>query len=112
MTIKELKPGYLVQLKNGDISMVVMTVNGLVLADEPQGSLNSYMTLDNYKPDMTHEQDKLTIVKVYGYSKFACRSFVFDFMYRDLLWERKPEKKQYTYAQLREILGEEFEVIG
>lgn len=28
-----------------------------------------------------------------------------------LLWERK-EKKRYTYAQLREILGEEFEVVG
>ena len=27
------------------------------------------------------------------------------------LWKRS-EKKKYTYAQLREILGEEFEVVG
>ena len=29
---------------------------------------------------------------------------------REVLWERS-EKKKYTYAQLKEILGEEFEIV-
>ena len=34
-----------------------------------------------------------------------------DYCEQHLIWERK-EKKRYTYAQLKEILGEEFEVVG
>ncbi len=112
MTKSELKPGYLVQLKNGDVSMVMASENGIFLIDKPVGILSSYSTLDHYRNDMSHELDHLTIMKVYGCSKYYHQALGFCTENRKLLWERKPEKKQYTYAQLREILGEEFEVVG
>ena len=111
MTINDLKPGYLVQLKNGEMYMVAFESNRLVLVNEPCNGKSQWLSLCYFNADMTHGGD-FTIMKVFGYSKYAHKAISFEHKYRDLLWERKPEKKQYTYAQLREILGEEFEVIG
>jgi hypothetical protein len=55
--------------------------------------------------------ENLDIMEVYGCSNHKNSVFKFDEQDRELLWKRN-EKKKYTYAQLREILGEEFEVVG
>ena len=117
MTINELKHGYLVEQKNGCLCMVMQTEKELVLACTPHNGMstnyvcNTWLSLINYNSDMVHDDDQFTITKVYGNVKYGNMVFDFSVKYRELLWSR-PEKKKYTYAQLREILGEEFEVVG
>ena len=116
MTKSELKPGYLVELKNGDLYMVMQTNGMLILAKQPEENFydhkicNNWLGIRYYQDDMKHEMANFTIMKVYGNAKYANQVFRFSTENRELLWERP--KKQYTYAQLREILGEEFEVVG
>ena len=109
MTINDIKPGYLVQLKNGDFYLVVQTASELALVQKPfkDSSLWCSLHLRTFG-----KNDELSIMKVYGFSRYANTSLSFTTRGRELLWEYKPEKKKYTYAQIREILGEEFEVVS
>lgn len=108
MTINELKPGYLVKLRNGEHYMVMNTERGLVLVKDKCGDVNMWLELNKNRMEANGPH---TIMEVYGHNHYAHKVFDFSTEDRTLLWRRK-EKKQYTYAQLREILGEEFEVIG
>lgn len=108
MTTNDLKPGYLVQLKNKGFYMVMPAGDGLYLVREKVNGTSQWLRLNQSRFDGL---DDFAIMKVYGYNKFSHLVFDFSPYRRDLLWERK-EKKKYTYAQLREILGEEFEVVG
>ena len=112
MTISELKPGYLVQLNNGEFYMVMPADDGLYLVREKVNGTSQWLRLDNSRLDISNGLKEFTIIKIYGYNKYSHLVFDFSPYRRDLLWERKPKKKKYTYAQLKEILGEEFEVVG
>lgn len=70
----------------------------------------SWNELSKYREDLTNiRYNDLDIIKVE-----KC-SFVTDLTRDDrrpiTIWERK-KKKTYTYAQLKEILGTEFEIVG
>ena len=110
MNIIELEPGYLVQLRNKEFYMVMPEKDHLILAKPPrqEGStlVNSWLCISSCD-DITD----YNVMKIYGTAGYAHQVFSFSTANRKLLWERK-EKKQYTYDQLRQILGEEFEVVG
>ena len=111
MTKSELKPGYVVRYKNGETRMVMQTETEIVLVQMEQAN-PFWSSLNGYDEDLTCQYaDEFTIVEVYGHNRFTTTIWTFNPEHRKLLWKRH-EKKQYTYAQLRKILGEEFEVIG
>lgn len=111
MTKSELKPGYVVRYQNGELRMVMSTTKENVFVQ--MGCKNPFWSsLDNYNEALinTNSPD-LSVVEVYGHSEFTTTIWELEKQHRKLLWKR-PERKKYTYAQLREILGEEFEVVG
>lgn len=111
MTKSELKPGYVVRYRTGEFRLVMPLSDGDAIVGM-EGS-HGWEYLDKWNQDLTHKAGykDLDIVEVYGYSRRPSSALIFKKEDRKLLWKRH-EKKQYTYAQLREILGEEFEVIG
>lgn len=111
MTKSELKHGYIVRYRDGNLRMV-MPLNDQDILVEMDACCPAWCPLNKFNEDLTCKEDKdLDIVEVYGFSTHKASVWVFDWHHRELLWKR-PEKKKYTYAQLREILGEEFEVVG
>lgn len=120
MTKSELKTGMIVVLANGKEYMVYKDVNTSYTVNEDiivamDGS-SDWEFLSSYNEHMErnnrHKKD-FDIVKVIRVSHpYAFIRLDYEKEKRKILWQRKPKKKQYTYAQLREILGEEFEVVG
>lgn len=111
MTINELKPGYVVRYRNGKTRMVMPTDNRYILV-EMESKDPLWTPLSCYHENLTcSNAPEYDIMEVYGCSISRKSIWVFNRNDRKLLWVRK-EKKKYTYAQLREILGEEFEVVG
>lgn len=120
MTKSELKTGMVVTLANGNNCMVFKDIStghissADVLVDVDDKA--TWLKLSNYNEDMTHKDiccKRYNIVEVvqieHPYNLIKPNRA--GYSNRKLLWKR-PEKKKYTYAQLREILGEEFEVVG
>ena len=111
MTKSELKPGYVVRYRDGNLRMVMPLENELILVEmvfeDP-----CYSTLTYHNEDLTCRHcPSCDIMEVYGFSNSRWYVWTFEENDRELLWQRN-KKKKYTYAQLREILGEEFEVVG
>ena len=114
MTKSELKPGYVVRSRNGQLRMVMPLHNsGEYVLVEMETNNPHHGDLKDFDEDLMNRCGlrNTDIVEVYGFSKNKRSVWSFDGRDRNLLWKR-PEKKKYTYAQLREILGEEFEVVG
>ena len=106
-TKDDLKTGMVVTLRNSLRCIVLKVVGdtreGILRRIEDIGSLGIEYWLTNYGIDLTRQDN------------YKLRDKALDIMeVRDLsgnlLWERK-EKKKYTYEQLKEILGEEFEIV-
>lgn len=114
MTKSELKTGMIATTRDGTEYMVLIdsavnTYKGNNYMVEIKTG-NGWLDLKTYNEDLTDsEEHEFDIMKIeiptvcYDMFDFKCR--------RNVLWERK-EKKRYTYAQLKEILGTEFEVVG
>ena len=118
MTKSELKTGMIVNLRNGDECMVFLHSTSQTIGErDVLVGINRDFTwykLEYFKEDLTHMDDKkYDIMKVFlaEHPYCFCEPNKPNYTTRKLVWERK-EKKKYTYAQLREILGEEFEVVG
>lgn len=109
----DIKPGYLVQLRNGEIHIVTV-----VQGDEtPELVLVSYIDewlyLNEFKNDLTiGNKTDLDIVKIYGYSKYAYNSLKFSTNNRPLLWEREEsESKKLTVSEIEKELGYKIEIV-
>lgn len=120
MKKSELKTGMIVILANGSKHMVFRNASTsyddcadfLVNLDKTC----SWHRLSNYTENMEHvgyNNECLNVVEViqvqHPYN--LIEPYKTGYNKTKTLWKRK-EKKQYTYAQLKEILGEEFEVVG
>lgn len=119
MTKSELKTGMIVVAANGKEYMVYKDAayswNGntnpdVLVALDGSDSWNRLSSYDENMKFINRLYEEFDIVKVIQVTH------PYTFIRREykrnedkVLWSRK---KQYTYAQLREILGEEFEVIG
>lgn len=109
MTKSELKPGYVVKYRNGELRMVMPRERDYIFLAIGE---SAWSDLFAYTEDLLNTyNNKFDVMEVYGPSEFAHSVWIFNEKHRKLLWKRS-EKKKYTYAQLREILGEEFEVVG
>lgn len=118
MTKSELKTGMIVTMADGRKCMVLRDVETSLkqvhdaLVDV--NNRNHWFDLANYLEDMTNRfSSEFNIVEI-SQLKHPCDIIKNQTAYTDtkLFWTRPKKKKQYTYAQLREILGEEFEVVG
>lgn len=94
MKKSDLKPGYVVQYRNGDLRIVAQTAKGTVFAD-PEKS--TWGQLSFYNDDLLHairdEQSKsLDIIAVYGFGDAitACEATTEN---RELLWSREEPSK-------------------
>ena len=111
MTKSKLKPGYVIRNRNGYFRMV-MPLNDQYILVEMDSEDPFWITLNNFNEDLTCKGfPNCDVMEVYGYSNHRESVWTFNKNDRELLWKRN-KKKTYTYAQLREILGEEFEVVG
>lgn len=119
MTKSELKTGHIVTFRNGERYMVfrncapeddtIVEINGKL----------SWFPLKKYNEDLTFNRyisacDEKTI-KEWDIVKVEQCSHPYAFISKNYgtkktIWQLK-EKKKYTYAQLKEILGEEFEIV-
>lgn len=116
MTKSELKTGMIVVLADGKECMVFKDAvtnckdaqNFIVATDGDK----YWLRLSDYNEDLTMNsgRDCYNIVKVIQVPHpYSCINGEYAKDERKVLWTRK---KRYTYAQLREILGEEFEVVS
>lgn len=126
MTLNDLRPGYVVQTRDGVFWQVVevdakwSSVKILVNAIRRWNYLDLYyeddLTIRKVLPGGVAGNRDSDICKVYGfvsevkYWSSATRMFSSD--HRNLLWERKDEAKKLTVDQISELLGYPVEIIG
>ena len=109
MTKADLRTGMIVTYRNGGKRTVFLNTDrgSDFIADG-----DNWNPLRYYNEDLTHvDQKNLDIVKVercYDHANICRDPNTFTML--ETIWERK-EKKKYTYNQLKEILGEEFEIV-
>ena len=87
MKKQDLKVGYLVETRDGTLSMVMPSQKGIVLIRR-----NGYhRQLNLYNEDLTYKlfNKAKDMVKVWGYSHYSNKVLEFDITDRELLWERK-----------------------
>lgn len=107
MTKAELKTGMIVEYRSGIRRTVFKNT---VFGDDYLCGDGYFNSLKNFTEDLRFEKDSyMDIVKVFS------PKYRVDIASKKppeviLLWTR-PEKKKYTYAQIKEILGEEFEIV-
>ena len=95
-TKKDLKPGYVVKLRNGMLELVTMsgacgTANPRMISVSDKGG---WTDITNDIPNDLRSSDapinsEYDIVEVYGYSKFANKALKVSTEDRDLLWKRE-----------------------
>lgn len=102
-TLDDLKIGYLVELRDSSINIVMECTGGKVLVDENGGWLNLNDYNNNFK-FMDNEND-FDMMKIYGFSFYKNRALKFFKEDRKLLWERKEilddAEKEYLSSFIR-----------
>lgn len=111
-TKNDLKLGYLVQLRNGKMKMVMPKECNIILTDLD----GDWHSLLSYREDLLYEECldrkmEYDIMKIFGHSIYATHVFDLTGGYRPLLWERK-EKKKMTVSEIEKELGYEVEIIS
>lgn len=114
MTKSELKTGMVLIMKNGDICMVFKDVDtewakGDVIVEI---NANDWESFDNYNENLKHNDHCCSdwdIMKIYKQRYAGGLRGKADYGNEHLLWERP---KSYTYEELKEILGHDFELVG
>lgn len=121
MTKADLRSGMEVTCRNGRTYLVMrdaVTSNDSLIRTVLVGigkKPGSWLTFDNYRDDLSNVSgEEWTIMEVAEFKDAADIPSFFSSVPHDenlnLLWKR-PNKKKYTYEQLKEILGEEFEIV-
>lgn len=116
----DIKPGYLVEHKNGLLRLVTFTNNNkpdkILVSDEGQWGY-----LHNYSDELTVDFNSgYDIVKIYGFTRWCYEALMCETDGRPLLWERKeekveekkPEPKKLTVAEIEKELGYSVEIIS
>lgn len=125
MTKNELRTGMIITCRNGYEYMVIADIkcgnnanskDGETFAIGNDGSSNWANLSEDFTNDLkckVNSEFDIMSVKYCQYPReiyqFLTDEDVEDINYRPL-WTRE-EKKKYTYSQLKELLGEEFEIV-
>ena len=110
-TKEDLKPGMVVQHRNGEFSMVMPSDTELILVNE-----NRYIRLCGYTDNLCCFEDDIDIdiMNVYGFNENYQDALKIVLDGRKLLWERK-EPKKMTVAEIKKLVekitGEKIEVV-
>lgn len=108
MTKSDLKPFYLVELRNGFKYIVAQSEKyEMTLA-----RYGAWHDLSQYNEDLCdcNGDSSWDIVAVYGRTRYACDSLSVITCDRKLLWKRK-EPKKMTLKQIQEALGYKVEIV-
>lgn len=112
-TKADLKSGYLVQYRNGELRLVVETSDGgFVLLS---GECMIYNSSSSYNDELRYSCTALPndIMKVYGLPKRAENGSVLFTDGRELIWQReeKPAAKKMTVSEVCKALGYDVEIV-
>lgn len=92
MRKSDLKTGYVVELKNGQLYMVMPRNNGIILDNN-----DGFMDLNRYTNDFKlrdRNDDKYDIIKIYGFVEATRCSLSINSENRPILWERKDKSQE------------------
>lgn len=96
MTKSELKPGYVVRYRNGNLRMVMPLHDGEYALVEMGARTPFFCSLEDFNENLTNKYSNgnigIDIVEVYGFSNSKNSVWSFNEHKRKLLWKR-PEKK-------------------
>ena len=101
-TKDDLKVGYVVETKGGELKMVMEVQKGLVLAAN-----GACINLDNYSEELTNIQQftQYDIVKVYGFTAWSAQALRVSASDRYIIWERKEEPIEITIEEIAKLKG-------
>lgn len=94
-TKKDLKVGYVVKLRKGEIRMIMPGENGALVVINKDGThsrLNDQFDDDLKMRGEFRAIPEIDIMEVYGFAKYDYMAVKFSTEDRDLLWKREPEK--------------------
>ena len=97
----DLKDGMVVEIRNGK--------RFLVLNDKFIGK-DSWISIEYILDDLSHNNESLTIDKVYATSAYLIKEF-FNDKYLTLLWERPKSAKKMTVEEIEKELGYKVEIV-
>ena len=109
-TKDDLKPGMLVEYRDGDLRLVMPSKEGLFIITN-----DSYNDLKYYDDDLLESEGEsdLDIVKVYDVANNQSPNLdsLLSTYNRELLWERE-EVKELTVEEISKLLGYKVRVVG
>lgn len=117
MNKSELKPLYVVKLRNGDIRIIIPLAGGgsypvgTPALFEP-GGVGCQQMHDAYTDDLRSVNDSSRdVMEVYGHALYSRDSLTTDCEGRKLLWSREAARK-LTIKEIEVLLGFRIEVVG
>jgi hypothetical protein len=107
-TKADLKVGYVVKQRDGDLSMIMPGLGGKMVTVNKDGRWSS---INSYNADLCCPGCSTgDIMEVYGYSSWNYRALTIETVDRDLLWKREDPKKM-TVKEIAEALGYPVEIV-
>lgn len=110
-TKADLKVGYLVVDRDGNIKMVMPTQDGMIVVYRDGTTWGDMNCINDDLTYHNNYHNHFDIMKVYGFSKYGMEALGFKIGKRPLLWERK-EPKKMTVAEIEKALGYEVEIVS
>lgn len=101
-TIDDIKPGMVVELRNGSREIVLSTENNTIFTSRE----NDYSSglIETYHENLTHVDNKVyDIVKVYSIKSFCTILNVFNKEYLSIIWEK--QKLQISMKEIADKFG-------
>jgi hypothetical protein len=106
MTKNDLKVGYVVETKEGNLYMVMETQSGKIFVRN-----EGFNWLSSYKDDLINQElSEFDVTRIYGFSYLPMESFKISKNNRPLLWKRK-EYKEMTLAEIEKALGYKVKIV-
>lgn len=104
--VSYLKPGYVIEIRDGTKFLVAETEDGITLVTEKGTWLAPCQISSNPGRDNF-------IVKVYGFSGVYVDAITHNTAFRELLWEyNNSEIKKLTIGQIEKLLGYPIEIVS
>lgn len=114
-TKADLKVGYVVKYRNGNLRMVMPLEGGTLVLTSDDGS---WLHSEDVNDDLTCRRvkwgeptDSLDIMEVYGWSGWPSNAMYVATAGRKLLWKREDPKKM-TVSEIEKELGYKIEVVA
>lgn len=92
-TKDDLKVGYVVKLRNGNLHMVMpIDREGVEFVTTTSDGFHTRSNLYTHDLFINHHERDYDIMEVYGFSKWCHEAYMISTKDRELLWSREPKK--------------------